>query len=190
MSAPVGSTPSSTPPGILSGIPSGLTKGGPPLGSESVRLRDSKGRATPRGATFGTVLAAAKPILKGAEAVADVLPGGPLIAAAIKAPGAIAKGVGGAMPMSLSSGGGAITPLTGVPSASGGAGGVGGTGAVGGAPGEQGNIESVLQDSQAFNLYYLQLQEEISAENRGYSAMSNVLKARHDTVKNAIGNLR
>jgi hypothetical protein len=39
-------------------------------------------------------------------------------------------------------------------------------------------------------LYYLQLQQRISAESRAYTALSNVLKARHDTVKNAIGNIR
>jgi hypothetical protein len=59
-----------------------------------------------------------------------------------------------------------------------------------GAAGEGDGIQSVLADSQAFNMYYLELQEQISAENRQYSAMSNVLKARHDTVKNAIGNIR
>jgi hypothetical protein len=40
------------------------------------------------------------------------------------------------------------------------------------------------------NMYYLKLQQEISAESREYTALSNVLKARHDMVKNAIGNLR
>ena len=58
------------------------------------------------------------------------------------------------------------------------------------AAGEGDGIQSVLENSQAFNMYYLELQEQISSENRQYSAMSNVLKARHDTVKNAIGNIR
>jgi hypothetical protein len=40
------------------------------------------------------------------------------------------------------------------------------------------------------NLYFLRVQEAMAAENRAYSACSNVLKARHDTVKNAIGNIR
>ena len=40
------------------------------------------------------------------------------------------------------------------------------------------------------NMYYLQLQEQMSQESRNYSAISNVLKARHDTMKNAIGNIR
>ena len=40
------------------------------------------------------------------------------------------------------------------------------------------------------DMYYLQLQEQMSQESRSYSAVSNVLKARHDTMKNAIGNIR
>ena len=51
-------------------------------------------------------------------------------------------------------------------------------------------VEQTLAQTQEFNLYYLQLQEQMSAENRSYTAMSNVLKSRHETVKNAIGNIR
>lgn len=40
------------------------------------------------------------------------------------------------------------------------------------------------------NLYYIQLQEQIQEESRRFSTISNVLKARHDTAKNSIGNLR
>ncbi len=163
----------------------------PVLGGDVGRVATVKGRATPKGPGFGAVLASARPILKGAEAVATVLPGGPLVSAAIKAPTAMSGpayggGVGG-----IKTGGVAITPR--LP--------IGGGAPAGGAPdptaagatgatGEQPNMEGVLADSQAFNLYYLQLQEQISAENRSYTTMSNVLKARHDTVKNAIGNIR
>jgi len=48
----------------------------------------------------------------------------------------------------------------------------------------------VLAQNSDQNLYYLRLQQQISAESREYTALSNVLKARHDTVKNAIGNIR
>ncbi|HEU4411101.1 MAG TPA: hypothetical protein VFS43_37960 [Polyangiaceae bacterium] len=66
-----------------------------------------------------------------------------------------------------------------------------GPGAAGASPeGAGGSVETMLQSSAEMNLYYLQLQEAMSAENRVYSAQSNVLKARHDTVKNAIGNIR
>jgi hypothetical protein len=64
------------------------------------------------------------------------------------------------------------------------------TGTSGGPATEGTSVENALAQSQEFNLYYLQLQEQLAAENRAYSAMSNVLKARHDTVKNAIGNIR
>ena len=180
--------------------------------SDALRITSTKGRATPRGPSFGQVLSAARPILKGAEAVATVLPGGPLISAAVRAPTSMAR-AGGAFagPASGGARGGTsmvsrapVSPMS--PTVGGIGAGVGAKGVSGdasapsidagggvGAPGagaEGGGIESVLADSQAFNMYYLQLQEEISSENRSYSALSNVLKARHDTVKNAIGNVR
>jgi len=158
----------------------------PVLGGDAGRISTSTGRTTPKGPGFGAVLASARPILKGAEAVASVLPGGPLVAAAVKAPVAMSgAGYGAGSPYAAPTGGVPITPR-----------GPGGSPVPGGAPdptgtaGENPNIENVLADSQAFNLYYLQLQEQISAENRSYTTMSNVLKARHDTVKNAIGNIR
>jgi hypothetical protein len=48
----------------------------------------------------------------------------------------------------------------------------------------------VLAQNADQNLYYLQLQERISQESRNFTALSNVLKARHETVKNAITNIR
>lgn len=157
----------------------------PVVGGDAGRITVSKGPATPKGPGFGTVLAGARPILKGAEAVASVLPGGPLLSAAVKAAptvmsGSVApSGVSGGVPISPRIPGGA--PATAASGA---------TPGVAAGAGEQGGIENVMAESQAFNMYYLQLQEEISAENRQYSALSNVLKARHDTVKNAIGNIR
>lgn len=174
----------------------------PVLGGDLGRIENSSGKATPSGPTFGSVLAAARPILKGAESAAAVLPGGPLVAAALKGPTTMANTYGPKGGMTVSPGGVTMVPRP-IPSAGApGAGpipaapGVGGPGApnpsafVGPGADSASSMDSLLADSQAFNLYYLQLQEEISAENRSYSAMSNVLKARHDTVKNAIGNIR
>lgn len=167
----------------------------PVVGSDVGRVSTASGRATPKGPSFGTVLAGARPILKGAESVASVLPGGPLIAAAIKAPIAMSgPAYGGPSYAGAKPGGAAMAPR--IPL--GGATGSGGTSsAPGGAPdpaaaagSEAPPMEGMLADSQQFNLYFLQLQEQISAENRQYTALSNVLKARHDTVKNAIGNIR
>jgi hypothetical protein len=53
-----------------------------------------------------------------------------------------------------------------------------------------GGIEQMLSQNADQNMYFLELQERMSAESRTYSAMSNVLKTRHDTMKNAISNIR
>ena len=45
------------------------------------------------------------------------------------------------------------------------------------------------QESQAFNMQYLQLQTQIQADNRNFSTLSNLMKARHDTAKSAINNM-
>ena len=42
----------------------------------------------------------------------------------------------------------------------------------------------------SFNLQYLQLQTSMQRENRSYTSVSNIMKTRHDTVKNSIGNIR
>lgn len=172
----------------------------PVLGSDTGRVAPSKGRATPKGPNFGTVLAGARPILKGAEAVASVLPGGPLVAAAVKGPQVMSGAAPKTGPLAgPSSGGVTIAPRVPIGGGApiGGASPIAGGGSPAGqvpgadpATGEGDGIQSVLENSQAFNMYYLELQEQISAENRQYTTMSNVLKARHDTVKNAIGNIR
>jgi hypothetical protein len=48
-----------------------------------------------------------------------------------------------------------------------------------------------MQDTQvSFNLQYVALQSQIQNENRSYTAVSNIMKTKHDTVKNAISNIR
>jgi hypothetical protein len=159
-----------------------------PTPSSGVAFRDVVGRGA-------QVLAAE------AQGAITRLPGGPLLAAAVRPSAGSVSGA--VVPSSVSSGlvGGGSAGSGGPPSVGGGAGGGGsslaatpaeGPGAAGstlpGAPST--SVESQLAASQDMNLYYLQLQEAMSAENRSYSACSNVLKARHDTVKNAIGNIR
>jgi hypothetical protein len=45
-------------------------------------------------------------------------------------------------------------------------------------------------DSQSFQLQYLKLQEDMQRESREYNTLSNVMKARHDSAKAAINNIR
>ena len=42
----------------------------------------------------------------------------------------------------------------------------------------------------AFTSQYLQLQSQMQRENLVFTSVSNVLKTRHDTAKNSIGNIR
>jgi hypothetical protein len=69
-----------------------------------------------------------------------------------------------------------------------------GGGPGGGLPGGDGDLMSQMRDLQAqsrdMNLEMLALQEQVQQENRRFSTASNVLKARHDTAKAAIGNIR
>jgi hypothetical protein len=45
-------------------------------------------------------------------------------------------------------------------------------------------------EAMSFNLQYLQLQQAMQNENRQYTAVSNIMKTKHDTVKNSISNIR
>ena len=53
------------------------------------------------------------------------------------------------------------------------------------------NATRSMQETQmSFNLQYLQLQSQMQNENRSYTAVSNIMKTKHDTVKNSINNIR
>ena len=125
--------------------------------------------------------AGAGAVVGGAEAAVQRLPGGSILAAAFRPTGPNAF---------VASGPGAAAPTTpeGYPTTASGTGSTtsGSSTASGGDPA----IEGMLNQNADQNLYFIALQERISAENRTYSAYSNVLRVRHDTMKNAIGNLR
>lgn len=48
----------------------------------------------------------------------------------------------------------------------------------------------VASFEKAFNLQYLQIQQKIQHENRQFTMISNIMKNKHDTAKNAINNIR
>jgi len=163
---------------------------------------------TPERGVFKKVLT--QSLVRGAETAMKVLPGGPLMAVAVRG----GAGPGGALGVPMSGVGSPLRSGGGAPEGPGGSairgGALGGavqsvgagalTSATGAAqPGgtgtaaagaEGGGLESSLQQSQEMNLYYLQIQEAVNAQNRSFTALSNVLKAEHDTVKTAIGNIR
>lgn len=77
-----------------------------------------------------------------------------------------------------------------------GMGGAGGSDMIGSAAGGDSQSQLLaatkqMQETQmSFDLQYLQLQSQMQSQNRSYSAVSNVMQLKHDTVKNSIGNIR
>ena len=51
-------------------------------------------------------------------------------------------------------------------------------------------MRQIQREGQEANLTYLRLQTEMQQENRRFSVASNVLKAKHDTARAAINNVR
>lgn len=117
------------------------------------------------------VRASASAIVASAEQAATRLPGGPILAAAVRP--MVGAGVSGA------SAGSSSSPQ----------GGSGSAAVPEGSAGTSG-LDGMLANGSADITYYLELQERMNSENRKFTAVSNVLKARHETVKNAITNIR
>ena len=113
----------------------------------------------------------ASQLVAGVEQVAGFVPGGPVVTAAIRGAAGGTSGVG-------SSGQG----LSASPETSGGAT-SGGTGTDGAAVGSLAD-----QSNQAMQL--LELQHALAMEQQRVQTISNVMKARHDSNKAVIGNLR
>jgi hypothetical protein len=125
---------------------------------------------------FRNVLAGgANALLTGAEVATGVL-GGPVLAAAVRqAKGDVVSSIAG----------------------QGGGGGYGSgpmdyaNAMVNGPPGsDMATAHAMQRESQAFNLQLLSLQEEIQQENRRFTTLTNVCRARHDTAKAALQNVR
>jgi hypothetical protein len=135
---------------------------------------------------FGEIMG--KALTGGAELALSALPGGPLMAMALRN-GAntdvsiqpLAGGTGTAPAAGGFAGGATSNPE-----------GPGVSGATGTSTGggELGNMQSAMTQSQEMNLQFLRLQEQVNTQNRSFTTLSNLMKAEHETVKTAIGNIR
>jgi hypothetical protein len=170
------------------------------------------GRQTPK-SDFGDRVnaglnAAGNAIASGAAVVAPLLPGGPILSAAVSSVGSVTGGAPGSVGAQYSVAGSGVTNLggslsttvggTGLPTGGdlGAAGGtLGGTfsGTDGSIPIQQAGVgagaTSSVQDMAAEEGRLLSLQIAMQNENQAWSTVSNVLKVRHDTVKNTIQNV-
>jgi hypothetical protein len=156
---------------------------------------------------FSDVLAGT--VVSSAESAMTVLPGGPIMATAVRSAAShISTGGGGGA--GVAGYGGVGAAISSVPAATGTTtgttSGVGttpegttssgsslGTAVLNAATGASTDpttgIDSSLAQSQQQNLYYLQVQEQVNQQDRSFSTLSNVLKSEHDTMKTAIGNI-
>ncbi len=143
----------------------------------TVTVEPTRQRQTARPATpFRDVLAGSVNVLmSGAEAATSVV-GGPTLAAAVR--GARVDVVGGLA--GAPSGGPSVTGVA-----------TAGAAAVAGEPlSEMASMQAMQRESQAFNLQLINLQEDIQKESRQFTTVSNVMRAKHDTAKAAISNIR
>ncbi len=151
--------------------------------------------ATPVRVQFADVLAGgAQALVRGAQAAVSAIPGAPLAAVAVRGSGGLgSSGTAGSGLSALGNLRSVASAVTvGTPEGPGGAtSGVGGMSLAGSTSGStsDGGIESTMAQSEQMNLYYLQVQEEVNAQNRTYTALSNVLEVEHSTAKSAIGNI-
>jgi hypothetical protein len=150
-------------------------------GSVNMNSQTSSTRTTPS-TSFGSMVrngvATGAGAAAGAAAVAaPFVPGGAVVTAAVQS-GAQAMGSG-----STSATGAESLPGTGP----------GLTGTTDGSSSTQSMMSEAakMQEMQmSFSMQYLTLQEKMQNENRQYTTVSNVLKTKHDTVKNSINNVR
>ncbi len=137
----------------------------------------SETRASPgrfRAALEGAARNVAASLAAGVELAAPYVPGGTVLSAAVRG------ARGGARATSASSG--APDPGTSIAPEHGGTDG-GGTGDVVEA------TRALQREAQTFNLQYLQLQESMQRESREFTALSNVMKVKHDSARSAINNI-
>lgn len=152
--------------------------------------------------------AAAGAVSSGVGMATSMIPGGGIVSAAVSSVNTFASGAtgnastpyAGSLPGStggvVGGGGGGVGSINTTIGGTGGAGipGAGGTGGPNylggnnGAPGSEFNGELSHMFTQQKEL--LKLQTVVQNEQQKYQAVSNVLKSRHESAKNAIGNIR
>jgi hypothetical protein len=135
---------------------------------EAVQVAATTERKTVPGrfaaALRGAAQGVANGIATGVELAAPYVPGGMVLSAAVRGAASATRGTPGA-------------PIPG--------------GAT--SPDGDGDIvqatRALQQEARTFNLQYLQLQEGMQRESREFSALSNVMRVKHDTAKSAINNI-
>lgn len=161
-----------------------------------VEIAGSRARQTPK-TDFGTIVKTglvktANTAMAAGSLAAPYIPGGAVLSAAITGVGTLKSAAVGQTGTTQTFSGSSL----GAGHATGG-GGTLNTRGVGqiGAPGNESTsmldqTRQMQEMNQKFNLQYLTLQQHMQSENRQFTTLSNVMKTKHDTAKNAISNVR
>jgi hypothetical protein len=151
-------------------------------------ITTSAPRQTPKD-DFGSVMA--QTVVQGVKTGASILGGvlgNPVTSAAVSALTAVAGvvQVGPSRPQALG-GGSVASAASALTSATGP---IGATGTGTGSGWDLLAAQQAMQsDSQSFNMQYLALQDQMQRESREFTAISNIMKVRQDSAKNAINNI-
>ncbi len=172
-----------------------------------VEINTSRQRQTPK-TDFGTMLKSgasrtADALLNASQLAAPYIPGAGVVSAAISGLGGLKQSMGASTNAGGYSGNGVSANLASTQGSSGLGATYGGGGSVGGAMSLESRAASgdtsaanlletreIQEMNQSFNLQYLSLQQKMQGENRQFTALSNIMKTKHDTAKNAISNVR
>ena len=140
---------------------------------ETIHVATTTHKQTEPGRFEAALRGAAENVARGVvatvEAAAPLVPGGTVLSAAVR--GAVAG------PAPRFGGGGTPGPVSGAPAAGG---------------GEDDLLSATRQlqaEARSYNLQYLQLQEGLQRESREFTAVSNVMKVKHDTARATIQNI-
>jgi hypothetical protein len=175
-----------------------------------LNIDQARTRQTPK-TDFGTVLKSglsktADVAMMAGSIAAPFIPGGAVVSAAISgvaqlkdAAGGLGSSSGAASANSITIGGGGGGSSRGSSGVSGGGGSSGNTAfdavdnlAASGDPNAaMFNASKAMSEmNMSQNLQYLDLQQKMQQDNRQFTLVSNIMKVKHDTAKNAINNVR
>jgi hypothetical protein len=141
-----------------------LHPGGAGLNVATTRPRQTEAAPSP----FREILAGSVTVLMSGARIATHVLGVPTLAAAVQDARAGGGAIGAAGPSTMGA------PLL----------------AGAGSGSDVATMQAMQRESQVFNLQLLELQEQVQQENRRFTTVSNVLRAKHDTAKAAVSNIR
>lgn len=166
-----------------------------------VEIDQSRARQTAK-TDFGSVMATglsrtAGAVMDAGQLAAPFIPGGAVLSAAVSGLGSLKASVQGQSAASPNG-----TALVGGGTSLGGSGGTATIATGGGSSLDRlaasGDSQAIMMKetqrmqelNMSFNMQYLTLQQKMQADNRQWTTLSNIMKTKHDTAKNAISNVR